>query len=118
MTTLELRAKEQAIERQITELGQPADRDVGDRARERAAKASPSGSARRSAVSSAKHSEVITGPERWAVLIGQAGTGKGVVIDAAARAERELGRHAIGVAIAGATAERLGHDSPAFKATR
>ena len=32
--------------------------------------------------------EVITGPERAAVLVGPAGTGKGVVIDAAARAEQ------------------------------
>ncbi len=30
----------------------------------------------------------VTGPERLAVLVGPAGTGKGVVIDAAARAEQ------------------------------
>ncbi len=115
MTTLELRAKEQAIERQITELGRTHGRDVGDSARERAAQAvaerigAPLTREQREAL------EVITGPERWAVLIGQAGTGKGVVIDAAARAEQELGRQVFGVAIAGATAERLGHDSPSLQ---
>ena len=115
MTTLELRAKEQAIERQISELGRTAGRDVGDQARERAVRAvgerigAPLNREQREAL------EVITGPERWAVLIGQAGTGKGVVIDAAARAEQELGRQVYGVAIAGATAERLGHDSPSLQ---
>jgi len=58
---------------------------------------------------------VLTGPERAAVLIGPAGTGKGVVIDALARAERLAGRRVIGVAVAGSTAERLGHDSPALR---
>jgi conjugative relaxase-like TrwC/TraI family protein len=115
MTTLEIRTKEQAIERQVTELGQPAGRDVGDRARERASKTV--GERIGAPLSLEQHEalEVITGPERWAVLIGQAGTGKGVVIDAAARAEQELGRQVYGVAIAGATAERLGHDSPALQ---
>ncbi|WP_354700206.1 Dda-like helicase [Paraconexibacter sp. AEG42_29] len=56
----------------------------------------------------------LTGPERIAALEGQAGTGKGVVIDAAARVERMSGRTVIGVALAGATAQRLGQDSPAL----
>jgi hypothetical protein len=56
----------------------------------------------------------VTGPERFAVLIGRAGTGKGVVIDAAACAEQHAGRDTLGVAIAGATAERLGLDAPAL----
>ncbi len=51
---------------------------------------------------------VITGPERAAVLIGPAGTGKGVVIDAAARAEQLAGRETLGVAVSGSTAQRLG----------
>jgi conjugative relaxase-like TrwC/TraI family protein len=115
MTTLEIRAKEQAIERHITELAQPARRNISERARERAERTvserigAPLTREQRDAL------ELITGPERWAVLIGQAGTGKGVVIDAAARAEQELGRQVIGVAIAGATAERLGHDSPSLQ---
>jgi ATP-dependent exoDNAse (exonuclease V) alpha subunit len=57
---------------------------------------------------------VLTGPERAAVLIGPAGTGKGVAIDAAARAEQHAGRETIGVAVSGSTAERLGADSPAL----
>ncbi|WP_354697334.1 Dda-like helicase [Paraconexibacter sp. AEG42_29] len=56
----------------------------------------------------------LTGPERIAALEGQAGTGKGVVIDAVARAERFSGRRVLGVALAGATAQRLGEDSPAL----
>ena len=58
--------------------------------------------------------EVLTGPERLAVLVGPAGTGKGVVIDAAARAEQHAGHHTIGIAVSGSTAERLGADSPAL----
>jgi ATP-dependent exoDNAse (exonuclease V) alpha subunit len=48
------------------------------------------------------------------VLVGPAGTGKGVVIDAAARAEQHAGRETIGIAVSGSTAERLGADSPAL----
>lgn len=48
------------------------------------------------------------------MLVGPAGTGKGVVIDAAARAEQHAGRQTIGVAVSGSTAERLGADSPAL----
>ena len=48
------------------------------------------------------------------MLIGPAGTGKGVVIDAAARAEQIAGREVIGIAVSGSTAERLGADSPAL----
>ena len=59
----------------------------------------------------------VTGPERLAVLVGPAGTGKGVVIDAAARAEQIAGREVIGVAVSGSTAERLGADSPALAGT-
>jgi predicted O-methyltransferase YrrM len=58
--------------------------------------------------------QVITGPERAAVLVGPAGPGKGVVIDAAARAEQHTGHHTLGIAISGSTAQRLGYDSPAL----
>jgi len=58
--------------------------------------------------------EVITGPERAAVLVGAAGTGKGVVIDAAARAEQHVGNRTLGIAVSGSTAQRLGQDSPAL----
>ena len=52
------------------------------------------------------------------MLIGPAGTGKGVVIDAAAQAEREAGREVYGVAVAGRTAQRLGEASQPSKAGR
>ena len=58
---------------------------------------------------------VLTGPERATVLVGPAGTGKGVVIDAAARAEQLAGRETIGIAVSGSTTERLGSDSPALQ---
>jgi conjugative relaxase-like TrwC/TraI family protein len=53
----------------------------------------------------------ITGEGGLSVLIGQAGTGKGVVIRAAAGAWQREGYQVIGTAVAGATAERLGADA-------
>jgi len=55
--------------------------------------------------------ETITGPGGVSVLVGQAGTGKGVVIAAAAGAWEREGYEVIGTAVAGATAERLGADA-------
>jgi conjugative relaxase-like TrwC/TraI family protein len=55
--------------------------------------------------------ETITGPGGVSVLVGQAGTGKGVVIAAAAGAWQREGYQVIGTAVAGATAERLGADA-------
>ena len=114
MTTLAVRAQEQAIERRTAQLAQPAGRDVGDIARDHAARevAERIGGP----LSPEQHHalEVLTGPERAAVLVGPAGTGKGVVIDAVARAEQAAGRETIGVAVSGSTAERLGADSPAL----
>ena len=99
MTTLAVRAQEQAIERRAAQLAQPASRDVGAIAREHAARevAERIGGP----LSPEQHHalEVLTGPERAAVLVGPAGTGKGVVIDAAARAEQYAGRETIGVAV-------------------
>ena len=115
MTTLAIRAQEQAIERRAHELAQPARRDVGDRAR---ANASREVAERIGAPLSREQDtalRAVTGPERLAVLIGPAGTGKGLVIDAAARAEQEAGREVLGVAVSGSTAERLGADSPALE---
>jgi conjugative relaxase-like TrwC/TraI family protein len=88
MTTLAVRAQEQAIERRATQLAQPAGRDVGDTARENAAREAAERIG--GPLSPEQHHalEVLTGPERAAVLVGPAGTGKGVVIDAAARAEQ------------------------------
>ena len=45
------------------------------------------------------------------VLVGEAGTGKGVVLDAAREAWERDGQRVIGTAIAGATAQRLGADA-------
>jgi conjugative relaxase-like TrwC/TraI family protein len=55
--------------------------------------------------------ETITGPGGIAVLVGRAGTGKGVAIAAAARAWQLQDREVIGTAIAGATAQRLQADA-------
>jgi conjugative relaxase-like TrwC/TraI family protein len=55
--------------------------------------------------------ETITGPGGIAVLVGRAGTGKGVTISAAARAWQLDGNEVIGTAIAGATAQRLQADA-------
>ena len=114
MTTLAVRAQEQAIERRAELLAQRAGRDIGERTRADATRAvaerigAPLSTEQRAAL------EVLTGPERLAVLVGPAGTGKGVVIDAAARAEQHAGHRTIGVAVSGSTAERLGADSPAL----
>jgi conjugative relaxase-like TrwC/TraI family protein len=114
MTTLAVRAQEQAIERRADLLSEPAGRDVGEQARENASRDVAEhigGSLSREQ----EHAlQTVTGPERLAVLIGPAGTGKGVVIDAAARAEQSQGREVFGVAVSGSTAQRLGRDSPAL----
>jgi conjugative relaxase-like TrwC/TraI family protein len=53
----------------------------------------------------------ITGSGGVSVLVGQAGTGKGVVLSAATSAWQKEGYEVIGTAIAGATAERLGAEA-------
>jgi len=114
MTTLAVRAQEEAIERRSGLLAQSAGRDIGEPARASASReaaeriAGPLSREQQHAV------RTVTGPERLAVLVGPAGTGKGVVIDAAARAEQIAGRATIGIAVSGSTAERLGTDSPAL----
>jgi hypothetical protein len=55
--------------------------------------------------------DTITGPGGMSVLVGRAGTGKGVTIAAAARAWQLEGNEVIGTAIAGATAQRLKDDA-------
>ncbi len=55
--------------------------------------------------------EQITGRGGVSVLVGQAGTGKGVVISTASEAWRKEGYEVIGTAIPGATAKRLGADA-------
>jgi conjugative relaxase-like TrwC/TraI family protein len=55
--------------------------------------------------------QTITGPSGVSVLVGQAGTGKGVVLSAATSAWQWEGNEVIGTAVAGATAERLGEET-------
>ena len=55
--------------------------------------------------------ETITGPGAISQLVGRAGTGKGVVLSAAARAWQLDGYEVIGTAVAGATAQRLRDDA-------
>jgi conjugative relaxase-like TrwC/TraI family protein len=114
MTTLAVRAKEQAIERRIAQLARPASRDVSRELREVAADQLAERIGARLSAEQSCALEAITGPERAAILIGPAGTGKGVVIDAAARAEHFAGRRIYGIAVSGSTAQRLGQDSPAL----
>jgi conjugative relaxase-like TrwC/TraI family protein len=61
--------------------------------------------------------ETITGQGGVSVLVGQAGTGKGVVIATAARAWQLEGNEVIGTAIAGATAKRLQADANLDRST-
>jgi ATP-dependent exoDNAse (exonuclease V) alpha subunit len=114
MTTLALRAKEQAIERRVTNLARPAGRDVGAQTRATAAGQVAERIGARLSDEQAHALQIITGPERAAVLVGPAGTGKGVVIDAAARAEQTVGSRTFGIAVSGSTAQRLGQESPAL----
>jgi conjugative relaxase-like TrwC/TraI family protein len=114
MTTLAVRAREQAIERRFTALAAQGGRDVGVKARALASDQIAERIGGRLSGEQAHALEVITGPERAAILVGPAGTGKGVVIDAAARAEQYGGHQTLGIAVSGSTAQRLGQDSPAL----
>ena len=114
MTTLTVRAREQAIERRFTALATHAGRDVGAQARALAGDQIAERIGGRLSTEQAHALQVITGPERAAILVGPAGTGKGVVIDAAARAEQHTGHQTLGIAVSGSTAQRLGQDSPAL----
>ena len=114
MTTLAVRAREQAIERRFTALAAGGGRDVGVQARALAGDQIAERIGGRLSAEQAHALEVITGPERAAILVGPAGTGKGVVIDAAARAEQHVGHRTLGIAVSGSTAQRLGQDSPAL----
>lgn len=58
--------------------------------------------------------ELMTSPARAVAVIGPAGAGKSLSIEAAARAEFAAGREPWGVAVAGRTAQRLGESAPAL----
>ena len=102
------------IERRFAALAEDAGRDVGEAARAIAGDELAERIGGQLTGEQAHALRVITGPGRGAVLIGPAGTGKGVVIDAAARAEQHTGHRTLGVAVSGSTAQRLGQDSPAL----
>jgi conjugative relaxase-like TrwC/TraI family protein len=114
-TTREVREAEKAIIERVQGMAAEGGREISEHARDLAALevgeriGAPLSQEQQQALAT------LTGPEHAAVLVGQAGTGKGVVIDAAARAEQNSGRQVWGVAVAGATAERLGADSPALE---
>ncbi len=55
--------------------------------------------------------DTITGPGGITLIVGKAGTGKGVVISTAARAWQLEGFEVIGTSVAGATAQRLKADT-------
>jgi conjugative relaxase-like TrwC/TraI family protein len=114
MTTLAVRAREQAIERRFTTLAGQGGRDVGVQARALAGNQVAERIGGHLSAEQAHALQVITGTERAAILVGPAGTGKGVVIDAAARAEQHGGHQTLGIAVSGSTAQRLGQDSPAL----
>jgi conjugative relaxase-like TrwC/TraI family protein len=115
LTTLEIRAAEQAIERRLTSLASPAGRQVDPVIRECAAESVGRRIGGELSDEQNRALAAITGPERAAVLIGPAGTEKGVVIDAAAFAEQVEGRITLGIAVAGSTAQRLAQDSPSLQ---
>jgi len=114
MTTQRVRQAEEEIERRFASLAQTAGREVTAALRDQAAGLVAERIGASLNVEQDRALALITGPERAAVLIGQAGTGKGVVIDAAALAEQLSGRHTLGIAVSGSTAQRLGRDSPAL----
>jgi ATP-dependent exoDNAse (exonuclease V) alpha subunit len=113
-TTREMRTLERTISDRLVKMGSDQTPDVSEQVRDSAIASVEERLG--SALSDEQRSAVaqLTGPRRAAVLIGRAGTGKGVVLDAVAQAERDSGRGVTGVALAGATAERLGDSAPAL----
>jgi hypothetical protein len=83
---------------------QNAGRDVGESIHENAAQEVAERVGAPLSIEQQDALRTLAGPERAATLIGPAGTGKGVVIDAAARAEQLAGRETIGVAVSGSSA--------------
>lgn len=114
LTTLAVRGREQAIERRFAWFAGNAGRAVGEAARRIASDTVAERIGAPLSSEQAHALQIITGPESSAVLVGPAGTGKGVVIDAAARAEQHTGHRTFGIAVSGSTAQRLGYDSPAL----
>lgn len=114
MTTRALRAQEEQLAGRITELARAGGRDVGRQARRIAADRVAQQIGARLTPEQADALAEITGSQRAAILIGAAGTGKGVVIEAAVQAEQIAGQTTYGIAVAGAIAQRLANDCPAL----
>ncbi len=114
LTTRRIRAQERTIELRLRRLATTHSRSPG----QRALRAAADDVAERigATLTGEQHAalRVIAGATQAAILVGPAGTGKGVVIDAAARAEQDIGRDTVGIAVSGSTAQRLGRDSPAL----
>jgi conjugative relaxase-like TrwC/TraI family protein len=115
MTTREIRRMEQTIQARVAEMAASTGPAVDEHARALAAGEVAERIGGQLSVEQQQAVDVLVGQGRAAVLVGQAGAGKGVVIDAAARAEQHAGRYTYGVAVAGDTAQRLGRDSPALE---
>ncbi len=91
MTTLAVRAQEQAIERRAAHLAKPAGRDVGDVARATAMREVAERIGSQLTDEQEMALLVLTGPERMSVLVGPAGTAKGCR-DRRCRQGRAVGR--------------------------
>ncbi|MBA3809114.1 MAG: relaxase domain-containing protein [Solirubrobacterales bacterium] len=115
MTSREIRGMEREVEARVREMAAGTGAGVSDHARAAAVSEVQERIGGALSADQQRALEVLTGGERAAVLIGQAGAGKGVVIDAAARAEQHAGRETFGVAVSGDTAERLGRESPSLE---
>ncbi len=115
MTTRQIRGMEQAIDARVRDMAAGSGAAVSDQARAAALREVGERIGGSLSVEQQQALEVLGGRERAAVLVGQAGSGKGIVIDAAVRAELHAGREPLGVAVAGDTAERLGRESPGLE---
>jgi len=115
MTTARVREAEREIEERVGAMAPDAARVIAAPALEAGIRSVEERLGAPLSVEQREAVATITGPGRAAVLIGPAGTGKGVVIDAAAHAERAAGREVWGVAVAGRTAQRLGESAPALE---
>jgi ATP-dependent exoDNAse (exonuclease V) alpha subunit len=115
MTTREIRGMEHAVHARVSEMAAGTGAAVSDQDRSVAVREVAERIGGPLSAEQQQALRVLGGEERAAVLVGQAGAGKGVVIDAAVRAEQHAGREPWGVAVAGDTAERLGRESPSLE---
>ena len=77
MTTLEVRARERAIERRAALLSQPAGHDVGEKARSQAMREAVERLGNPLSLEQGKAVLALTGPERAATLIGPPAPARG-----------------------------------------